>query len=87
MGDWKEDYNWKCAFEYAGGEGYGYGGANVSTVPGSSTLTHDFSISNVVHVEAMIDGEHDGDSWVMVGRLADGRWFSLVAGCDYTGSD
>lgn len=33
------------------------------------------------------DGENDGEEWLCVGRLKDGRWFILSAGCDYTGWD
>lgn len=32
-------------------------------------------------------GENDGPSWIAIGHLKDGRYFSLEAGCDYTGWD
>ena len=41
-------------------------------------------------VESIIDyrlGENDGVNWIMYGRLKDGRYFALEAGCDYTGWD
>lgn len=42
-------------------------------------------IKNVVEVIAAVDGDNDGDDWVAIGRLDDGRYFKIFAGCDYTG--
>ena len=46
-----------------------------------------FKIEDVAEIHGSDDGENDGDEWVMWGRLRDGRWFYLHAGCDYTGWD
>ena len=46
-----------------------------------------FSICDVVEIIAMREGEHDESNWIAVGRLFDGRWFAIDAGCDYTGWD
>ena len=47
----------------------------------------DFSIQDVDEVIYMEEGENDGASWIMFGKLDDGMFFFLTAGCDYTGWD
>lgn len=47
----------------------------------------DFKIDDVKEIHGAIEGENDGDDWIIWGELKDGRWFSLSAGCDYTGWD
>jgi hypothetical protein len=47
----------------------------------------DFKIEDVATIENAVEGENDGDDWIIFGTLKDGRWFSLKAGCDYTGWD
>jgi hypothetical protein len=42
-------------------------------------------IEDVVEVYYSSEGEGDGDDWLLVGSLKDGRFFSLSAWCDYTG--
>lgn len=42
---------------------------------------------NVVEVIASVNGENDGDSWICVVRLNDGRLACLEGSCDYTGWD
>jgi hypothetical protein len=46
-----------------------------------------WDISSVVEVISAALGENDGESWVCVVRLDDGRYGFLEAGCDYTGWD
>lgn len=46
-----------------------------------------FSRENVVEIAGMVEGENDGDDWVVYGLLKDGRWFVARGGCDYTGWD
>lgn len=51
-----------------------------------------FTIDDVVEIQHAIEGENDGDDWIIWGRLrsavpGDGPWFCLKAGCDYTGWD
>lgn len=41
----------------------------------------------VAEVVAAADGCHDGDNWVGVFKLKDGRFLYVSAGCDYTGWD
>ena len=81
-----DDYNWAEAFGYAGapdryGEGLpvAVGDTDVSVAP--------FTREDVNVLKHAYEGEHDGDDWVCVGQLRDGRWFALNAGCDYTGWD
>jgi hypothetical protein len=47
----------------------------------------DFGIQDVAEVLGAQEGYNDGDEWIVWGRLNDGRWFYLHAGCDYTGWD
>lgn len=42
---------------------------------------------DVASIIAMEEGENDGANWIMIGKLKDGRYFWLSAGCDYTGWD
>lgn len=46
-----------------------------------------FGIDDVAEIRNAAEGENDGDDWIIWGRLKDGRWFYLRAGCDYTGWD
>jgi hypothetical protein len=46
-----------------------------------------FTREEVAEVIAAEDGQNDGDSWVGIFRLRDGRIGYLKAGCDYTGWD
>lgn len=82
-----EGYDWKEAFGYAG-EPDTNGSANVEAITSDSTCPTDpFTREDVEFLEAKSDGESDGDNWLAFGRLKDGRWFCLSAGCDYTGWD
>lgn len=86
--NWRDDYDWQAAFEYAGGtvEGYGgYGQANVTAI--GECATSSFGVHDVAEVYKMDEGENDGPPWIMWGLLLDGRHFFLNAGCDYTGWD
>lgn len=47
----------------------------------------DWTFDDVAEVLASDDGQNDGDSWICVVRLKDGRFGFLSAGCDYTGWD
>ena len=46
-----------------------------------------FTAGDVAEITWIDEGENDGPSWIIGGRLHDGRWFFLSAGCDYTGWD
>ena len=74
--DWRSSYDWQSAFEYA------------SIIRTASECSKDgFGMHDVAEVLAWSEGENDGPSWLMVGKLNDGRYFFLDAGCDYTGWD
>lgn len=47
----------------------------------------DFSADCIENVIAYDDGFNDGDSWVLVAELKDGRFGYVDAWCDYTGWD
>jgi len=88
--NWKENYDWRKAFEYAGPVVV----SEYSSRDGSPDVkavgecdTSPFTPEDVVKVYAMSEGENDGPSWIMWGKLEDGRYFFLIAGCDYTGWD
>ena len=69
-------YDWEQAFVYA---------AVIRTATGCSQASFEFH--DVAEVIAAEEGSNDGPSWLMVGKLHDGRFFFLEAGCDYTGWD
>jgi hypothetical protein len=46
-----------------------------------------FCTAEIASILVSVEGENDGDYWMMIGTLKDGRWFFLSAGCDYTGWD
>lgn len=80
--------SWPEAFAYAG-EPNGYGSANVTAaLPNDKDVSlAPFKRSDVKRLIATSEGENDGPNWIAVGELNDGRFFSLSAGCDYTGWD
>lgn len=71
------NYDWEEVFKYA----------DPAWVEGASKTGKGgtFEREDVEEILASEVGENDGDEWLMVGRLKDGRWFSIHAGCDYTG--
>lgn len=76
IAEMKDDYDWKEAFSYA---------TNIRTATGCEASP--FGIDDVDQIINFSTGENDGPSWIMVGKLKDGRFFFLSAGCDYTGWD
>lgn len=72
----KEQYDWIEACEYMGNLRVAY--------QCSADVCRIDDIAKVIMHEY---GENDGPSWLLVGRLKDGRYFFLEAGCDYTGWD
>lgn len=75
-----DDYDWEEVFkqDYTCPK-------KVEAVIFSEVPTDPFTREDVSEVIASVDGERDRDNWVMVGKLKDGRFFSISAGCDYTG--
>lgn len=74
------DYDWKEAFAFASGEWVT--GSGKDTLPAEP-----FTREDVVEIIAKDEGENDGPDWIMLGKLRNGRYFFLSAGCDYTGWD
>lgn len=72
-----ESYDWREAFAVAD--------PVESVPPGTNHRTDKFRPDEVAEVIAAVEGENDGDSWVGVFRLSDGRFVTVSAWCDYTG--
>lgn len=99
----RADFDWRYAFEYAGHNAQAddedfdhlgddcrpipHGEPNLLLVGSSAVPDTPFTLDDVSEVRHAIAGENDGDPWICVGQLKDGRWFALEAGCDYTGWD
>jgi len=83
-----DDYDWEEAFKYGNPsvceKGHTHGPA---AVIGDDVSTASFSREDVVRIIAAEEGQNDGESWVGVFQLRDGRFASLRAWCDYTGWD
>ena len=81
------DGAWNEVFAFAGSEK----GCNTAVperaLPNDDVSVAPFSRADVAEVTACVEGENDEDNWLVAGRLFDGRWFFLDAGCDYTGWD
>jgi hypothetical protein len=84
--------DWQEAFAFAGEPG-AYN-SDPKNVPGDAPPRDPpvvdlspFSRWDVEEVYSADDGENDGPNWVCYGRLQDGRYFFVDAGCDYTGWD
>lgn len=77
-----DDYDWAEVF----GEG---GGGNTTPDVDSldETPTDPVLRENVAEIIVMVNGENDGDDWVGLFRMNDGRWLAAQGGCDYTGWD
>jgi hypothetical protein len=83
-----ENYDWSEAFHYADSPKVGKcPKKHVHPVIFSKISTAGFAREDVDSILAMVLGVPDGDSWVGVFKLKDGRFASLEAGCDYTGWD
>jgi hypothetical protein len=84
-----EDYDWKEAFAYAGDPT----GTNRTAMPIQARFTEGTVSTtpilreDVTEIKHSSNGENDERAWIMVGKVKDGRWFFLCAGCDYTGWD
>lgn len=83
------DYDWEEAFAYSSGIPGSKNAGIPQWVPESaqSGAAEPFGREDVAEIVGLSNGENDGDDWIAYGRLKDGRWFFLSAGCDYTGWD
>jgi hypothetical protein len=55
--------------------------------PGSDVNTSPASRSDVKEIIAAVNGENDGEEWIGVFLLNDGRYLIAQGGCCYTGWD
>jgi len=51
------------------------------------TYATGFTREDVKSIAGMDEGENDEEPWIIYGKLKNGEWFYLTAGCDYTGWD
>ena len=79
-------YDWREAFGCGGVDSTSVV-ADVRTIITSTIgdVPEPFGRADVAFVAASAEGENDGPNWVCVGRLIRGDWFTVSAGCDYTG--
>lgn len=88
MYDFLDDYDWREVFSFAGGEtdshNFGIPTPVLSHTPCDATP---FSREDVEEILAYSEGENDALDWLIAGKLKDGRYFMIEAGCDYTGWD
>lgn len=81
-----DDYDWKEAFGAAGKEiGTELNGQPVVIQFAEPVSTVPFDREDVEEIIAISDGENDGENWLGVFKLKDGRFAVIDAGCDYTG--
>jgi len=73
----RADGDWRHAFHEA--EFGGFGGTGDEGPVGILAILEE--------VIAAVEGENDGDNWVALVKLTDGRYAKVFAGCDYTGWD
>lgn len=78
------NYDWKEVF------GEGDGGNCFPIKPNraphdKATSLDTFSREDVAEICGLSEGENDERSWVVYGRLTDGRYFAARGNCDYTG--
>jgi hypothetical protein len=84
-----DSWDWEEVFGFSNG-GQGTFNSNIPTaICGSESAidTTPFGREDVAEIIGMSEGENDGDNWLIAGRLNDGRFFMIEAGCDYTGWD
>lgn len=55
--------------------------------PGNQVSIEPASRSDVAEIIAAVNGENDGQDWLGVFLLKDGRYLVASGGCDYTGWD
>jgi hypothetical protein len=79
----QQSYDWAEVF----GEGSGGNCDKKTDAVGACSPTPEPSRADVAEILAMRDGENDGDVWIGVFRLKDGRYLHASGSCDYTGWD
>lgn len=76
LDEMRDSYDWPEAFEYASG---------AESVRGATMRS--FTLDDVAEILGSVEGANDEADWLCVGRLNNGEFFVLSAGCDYTGWD
>lgn len=56
-------------------------------LPNDDVSLKPFTVADVAKIIAYSEGENDGQNWLMLVKLNDGRFAFIDAGCDYTGWD
>ena len=84
------DFNWANVFSYAGEKSEDVCSNAINCGPESAINGDDvdeepFTREDVTDIFYIEEGEHDEEDWICIGKLKDGRYFSIEAGCDYTG--
>jgi uncharacterized protein (TIGR02996 family) len=84
-----DTYDWRETFGYADGTAYHADkeGHVRKAAPHLDVSEAKFSREDVAEIIAIREGENDVANWFCAGRLLDGRWFAVDAGCDCTGWD
>jgi len=84
--DWP--FAFQCAGEIGGEECPQCNSPDVrESKPGSGVILTPFGREDVAELYGISEGVNDGSDWICCGKLTDGRFFFLSAGCDYTGWD
>ena len=71
--------DWKHSIEVACRD------SRTPAIPGDDVSVEAFTTEDVAEMLHSSEGENDGQDWVAIMRLNDGRFAALTAGCDYTG--
>ena len=87
LSEMKDDYDWQEAWAYASGKSKSGRYDSPTRVEGYKGSSAAATIDDVAEIIATDNGENDGQDWVGVFKLKDGRYLFLTAGCDYTGWD
>jgi hypothetical protein len=86
-----DDYDWREAFGYAGEPDTNAGAPRIqATITNTQISIAPFTREDVVEIAGLFienEGERGEETWHIYGKLKDGRWFYLSAGCDDTGWD
>jgi hypothetical protein len=86
-----DDYDWGKVFECSGGEGSALDTNNDADVrpahPDEIVSLDSFGREDVETIFGIYEGIADEKEWECCGQLKDGRFFFIIAGCDYTGWD
>lgn len=84
----RQDWDWQETFRYAeGGNAQGESPDIRRAAPLDEVDLSPFGLADVAVIFAATSGEPDEADWICWGQLRDGRFFSIRAGCDYTGWD